>query len=129
MYGDTYDDDGAGENVGLAFGQGFFARSNIAEEEDTAEIMSFLMPAFGVAVQAFLVEDFDASHDLGVEVIPNVQDGVSFIRIDRHLWEFIEDVAQCEHEASFYHGLILGELLVGTAHRMVAAKTGALPGF
>lgn len=132
MHGNAYDDDedgDGGENVGLVFGGGIFLRSETAVHEGTNEVMSFLMPAFDIAVQAFLVDDFDMGHPLGAEIIPNVQDGVSFIRIDRHLWEFIEDIASCEHEAPFLQGLVLGELLVGTAHRMVAAKTGSLPPF
>jgi len=131
MHGDMYDDyedDGEG-NVGLAFGQGFFARSEVAAQEDTTEIMSYLMPNYKVTVQAFLVDDFNGADDLGVEIMPNVQKGISFIRIDRNLWDFIEDVAHCEHEASFFQGLVLGELLVGTAHRMVSDQTGRLPAF
>lgn len=124
MYDDYEDDDG---NVGLAFGQGFFARSAIAVEEDTNEIISYMMPHYKVTVQAFLVDDFNSADDLGVEIIPNVEKGVSYLRIDQNLWDFIEDVAHCEHEASFYQGLVLGQLLVGTAHRMVSDMTGRLP--
>ena len=129
MHGDIYDDEADEGNVGLAFGRGFFSRSDIAENEDTTEIMSYIMPEYQIFVQAFLVDDFNGSDDLGVEVIPNVRKGLSFIRIDRHLWDFIEDVAHCEHEASFFQGLVLGQLLVGTAHRMVHEVTGQIPGF
>ena len=132
MSEDLYDydeGDGDGGNVGLAFGQGFFVRSMIAEEEDTTEIMSFIMPQYQICVQAFIVDDFDESDDLGIEVIPHAGKGLSYIRIARSFWEFIEDVAQCEHEASFFQGLVLGELLTGTAHRMVSDLTGQLPGF
>jgi hypothetical protein len=76
-----------------------------------------------------LVDDFNGTDDLGVEIIPNAQKGISFIRIDRNLWDFIEDVAHCEHEASFFQGLVLGELLVGVAHRMAEDMTGKMPGF
>jgi len=129
MHGDIYDDEDDYGNVGLAFGQGFFSKSEVAAHEDTTEVMSYLMPHYQVVVQAFLVDDFNGADDLGVEIIPNVQKGVSFIRIDRNLWDFIEDVAHCEHEASFFQGLVLGELLVGTAHRMVSDLTGRMPGF
>lgn len=129
MHGDIYDGEDDDGNVGLAFGKGFFSRSDIAESEDTAEIVSYLMPEYDVLVQAFLVNDFDGSDGLGVEIIPNVRKGLSFIRIDRGLWGFIEDVSHCEHEASFYQGLVLGQLLVGTAHRMVHEMTGQMPGF
>jgi len=130
MHGDTWDEDGGeDENIGLAFGQGFFCRSEVAAQEDTSEIMSFLIPEHGICVSAFLVDDFNESHEWGFEVIPNVQKGISFVRIDQNLWGFIEDVSQCEHEAAFFQGLVLGELLSGTAHRMVATMTGQMPGF
>jgi hypothetical protein len=129
-FNDIDDSENADEgNVGLAFGQGFFSKSEIAFNEDTSEVMSYLMPAYGICVQAFLVDDFNGADDLGVEIIPNAHKGVSFIRIDRHLWDFVEDVAGCEHEASLYQGLILGELLVGTAHRMALEQHGQLPHF
>ena len=115
------------ENVGLAFGQGFFSRSEVGVNEETSELMSYLMPESHILVQAFLVDDFDGADDLGVEIIPSKS--FAFIRIDRHLWDFIEDVAHCEHEAALYQGLILGELLVGTAHRLFLDQTGHLPGF
>jgi hypothetical protein len=130
MHGDMYDDDEEEYgNVGLAFGSGFFSRSAVAQEEDTTEVMSYLMPEYKILVQAFLVDDFNGTDDLGVEIIPNAQKGISFIRIDRNLWDFIEDVAHCEHEASFFQGLVLGELLVGVAHRMAEDMTGKMPGF
>ena len=129
MNRDMYDDEDEDENVGLAFGQGFFSRSEVAVAEDTSEIMSYLMPQYQILVQAFLVDDFNGADDLGIEIIPSPQKGVAFIRIDRHLWEFIEDVAHCEHEAALFQGLILGELLVGTAHRMFQDQTGQMPGF
>lgn len=117
------------QNIGLAFGQGFFSRSDIGVEESTAEIMSYLMPQHQIVVQAFLVDDFEMANDFGFEVIPSPSKGVAFIRIDRHLWDFVEDVAHCEHEAALFQGLILGELLVGTAHRMFLEQTGQLPGY
>lgn len=130
MHGDIYDyDDDDEGNVGLAFGQGFFSKSAVAQEEETTEVMSYLMPEYKILVQAFLVDDFHGADDLGVEIIPNAQKGISFIRIDRNLWDFIEDVAHCEHEASFFQGLVLGQLLVGVAHRMVSDVTGQMPGF
>src|ERR1039458_6493976 len=111
-FNDIDDSDNGDEgNVGLAFGQGFFSRSEVALQEDTTEIMSYLMPNSKILVQAFLVDDFNAEHGLGVEIIPSPQKNIAFIRIDRHLWEFVEDVAHCEHEAALYQGLILGELL------------------
>ena len=125
---DLYEEEDDG-NVGLAFGQGFFSRTEIGVQENTSEVMSFLMPNAKIVVQAFLVDDFNGADDLGVEIIPNAQKGIGFIRIDRHLWEFIEDVAHCEHEAALFQGLILGELLVGTAHRMFAEQTGHWPHF
>ena len=128
-FNDIDDSENADENVGLAFGQGFFSRSEIAVNEDTSEIMSFLMPNAKICVQAFLVDDFNGADDLGVEIIPTPAKGIAFIRIDRHLWEFVEDVAHCEHEAALFQGLILGELLVGTAHRMFAEQYGQLPAF
>ena len=125
---DAWDDDDD-PNVGFAFASGFYARTEEAANEDTTEIMSFLMPQQGVAVQAFIVDDFDPDDDMGFEIIPHALKGVSYIRIARNLWEFIEDVAQCEHEASFFQGLVLGQLLAGTAHRMIFDATGQMPGF
>lgn len=127
-YEDGEDDDDR-SNVGLAFGQGFFSRSAVGVDEGTTEIMSYLMPQYQILVQAFLVDDFNGADDLGIEIIPSSQKSMAFIRIDRHLWDFIEDVATCEHEASLFQGLILGELLVGTAHRMYFDQTGQLPAF
>ena len=129
MNDDFCDGDEEEENVGLAFGQGFFSRSEVGVNEDTTEIMSYLMPQSKILVQAFLVDDFHGADDLGVEIIPSPQKGIAFIRIDRHLWEFISDVAHCEHEAALFQGLVLGELLVGTAHRIFHDQTGQLPGF
>jgi hypothetical protein len=116
-------------NVGLAFNQGFFFRSDVAENEDTAEIMSYLVHSHKILVQAYLVDDFDGENDLGVEIIPGPEKGVAFIRIDRNMWDFIEDVAGCEHEEFLFKGMVLGELLVGTAHRMIVDQTGHLPPF
>lgn len=123
---DHWDDDDE-PNVGLAFGNGLFVRSEIAATEESNEIMSYMMPENGLVVQAFLVDDFSDDDDVGYEIIPNAIKGVSYIRIARSLWDFIEDVAQCEHEASFFQGMVLGELLVGVAHRMVSDVTGRLP--
>jgi hypothetical protein len=128
MNQDDYDEEDEG-NVGLAFGQGFFSRSEVAVNEDTAEIMSYLMPQSQICVQAFLVNDFHGAGDLGIEIIPSPKKGIAFIRVDQNLWDFIEDVAHCEHEAALYQGLILGELLVGTAHRMFFDQTGHWPAF
>ena len=128
MNRDAYEDDDE-ENVGLAFGQGFFSRSEVGIKEDTSEIMSYLMPQSQILVQAFLVDDFHGADDLGIEIIPSPAKGIAWIRVDRHLWEFVEDVAHCEHEAALFQGLILGELLVGTAHRMFLDKYGELPAF
>ena len=125
-FDDDDDDDG---NVGLAFGQGFFSRSEVGVQEETAEIMSYLMPQAGIIVQAFVVDDFHGDHDLGVEIIPHPDKGIAFIRIDRHMLEFIEDVAHCEHEAAMFQGLVLGELLTGTAHRMFFDQHGQWPAF
>jgi hypothetical protein len=125
---DIWDDDVDEPNVGLQFGSGFFVRSETAVNEESSEIISYLMPNHDLCVQAFLVDDFNGADDLGVEVIPHALKGVSYVRIARELWEFIEDVADCEHEAEFYHGLVLGQLLVGTAHRMLFEATGQVPG-
>jgi hypothetical protein len=128
--GDVYDYEDEGEpNVGLAFGHGFFCKSDLGAMEDTNEVMSYLMPEYQICVQAFLVDDFEGDNDLGVEIIPTPQKNIAFIRLDRNLWEFIEDVAGCEHEALLYQGMILGELLVGTAHRIFANITGEHPQF
>ena len=127
MYDEIDDDEG--ENVGLAFASGFYARTEEAATEGTTEIMSFFMPHQGVVVSAFLVDDFDVDDEVGFEVIPHVSKGVSYIRLARNLWEFIEDVAGCEHEAAFFQGLVLGQLLAGTAHRMIFDATGQMPGF
>lgn len=116
-------------NVGLAFGKGFFCRSDAAVDEDTSEVMSYFIPEYNISVQAFLVDDFSDDDEIGFEIIPHALKGVSYIRISRSLWEFIEDVAGCEHESSFFQGLVLGELLTGTAHRMVYDGTGQMPGF
>lgn len=121
------DDDGG--NIGLAFGQGFFYRSAIAENENTTEIMSYMMPEYDILVQAFLVDDFDRENDMGVEIIPNAKRGTALIRIDRNMWSFIEDVAECDHEEMLFKGMVLGEMLVGTAHRMIVDRTGQLPPF
>jgi len=112
---DLDDDDDEDGNIGLVFGQGIFCRSEIAERENTAEVMSYLMPAHQVVVQAFLVKDFEQDHDMGVEVIPNLKTGVAFVRIDQNLWNFIEDIAENQREATLYQGMVLGEILVGTA--------------
>jgi hypothetical protein len=127
MNQDDYEEEN--ENVGLAFGQGFFSRSEVAVHEETSEIMSYFMPQSKICVQAFMVDDFHGASDLGIEIIPSPKRGIAFIRVDRHLWEFIEDVANCEHEAALYQGLVLGELLVGTAHRIFFDQTGQWPAF
>ena len=129
MNRDFYEDDEEEKNVGLAFASGFFVRSEIGVNEDTTEIMSYLVPQFDLAVQAFLVDDFSDDDEVGFEIIPHALKGVSYIRIARSLWDFIEDVAHCEHEAAMFQGLVLGELLVGTAHRMIFDRTGQMPGF
>jgi hypothetical protein len=128
MNRDAYEDDDD-ENVGLAFGQGFFSVSEVGVKEETSEIMSYLMPQSNIVVQAFLVDDFHGADDLGIEIIPSPAKGIAWIRIDRNLWDFIEDVSGCEHEAALYQGLVLGELLVGTAHRMFFDQTGQWPAF
>lgn len=126
---DDLHEDGGDGNIGLAFGQGFFCRSATAEYENTNEIMSYLMPVYDIVVQAFLVHDFEGDNDMGVEIIPNAKRGTALIRIDQNMWDFIEDVAECEHEEMLFKGMVLGEMLVGTAHRMIAERTGQFPPF
>jgi hypothetical protein len=116
---DDLHEDGGDGNIGLAFGQGFFCRSATAEYENTNDIV----------VQAFLVHDFEGDNDMGVEIIPNAKRGTALIRIDQNMWDFIEDVAECEHEEMLFKGMVLGEMLVGTAHRMIAERTGQFPPF
>ena len=128
--GVTHDlEEEGGGNIGLAFNKGFFFRTQVAENENTSEIMSYVVPEYGIFTQAFLVDDFAQENEYGFEVIPDFRHSSALIRIDKHLWDFIEDVADTAYEETLYKGMLLGELLVGSAHRIIVERSGQLPPF